>query len=128
MDDEKPEGYRGEGIFVNRTDVRVGNLGFSIDATTGEVGSVNTPTIEVRTDTFHHWLLVAKQGVEDAEAARAAAIDASKDDFVEAVEAEFRPSMQTITAAAFALDAFFASVIHQAPEARVNWRDGPARS
>ncbi len=38
--------------------------------------------------------------------------------FAAALEAEFRASLITISSAAIALDAFFASVIHHAPDAR----------
>lgn len=77
---------------------------------------------EVRTDTFQHWLDIAARAAADAENARLVAVAADLDDnetFTRAVENEFRTSMVAIAAAAFALDAFYASVIEQAPTVKV---------
>jgi len=76
----------------------------------------------VRTDTFQHWLDIAARAAADAENARLVAVAAELDDnetFTRAVENEFRTSMVSIAAAAFALDAFYASVVEQAPTVKV---------
>jgi hypothetical protein len=53
-------------------------------------------------------------------AARACGVEADADEeFQAAIEAEFRASLIAVSAAAFSLDAFYASVIHKAPGTRV---------
>jgi hypothetical protein len=97
------------------------------DTTTGELTDASFVN-EVRTDTFQHWLDIAARAASDAEKARLTAVAAELDDnetFTRGIEDEFRTSMVAIAAAAFALDAFYASVIEHAPAVRVaaNSRD-----
>ncbi len=85
---------------------------------------------ELRTDIFGHWLRIAEQASDQSETARKLALDAASDDgnekFGEALQREFEASLIAVTASAFAIDAFFASVLEHAPEARVSakTRDG----
>ena len=112
----KPEGWRGAGIFINQGSFRLRN--FSINLTTGASSMVP----ELRTDTWQHWLAIASDGRALAEAGRVDGVAAGADDavFGAALEREFRGSLVAIAAAAFALDAFYASTVEHAPEARVN--------
>jgi hypothetical protein len=117
-DDDLPRGHRGTGIFVTGGDFRIRNLSITIDS--DGVETPNPVTVEVRTDTFGHWLHVAQEARDRSKVARASGVDAEADeDFRVAIESEFRASLIAVAAAAFALDAFYASVIHKAPETRV---------
>lgn len=116
----RPAGYRGDGLFFTRSDLKLSNLGFSIDPETGEF-NIKTPVPALRTDTFHLWLRTASEATDRAQRARQAAIAApleSDEEFAAALEDEFRTSMLAITASAIAVDAFFASVVHHAPDSR----------
>jgi hypothetical protein len=114
-------GHRGTGVFVTGGDFRIRNLSITL----GPDG-VETPrpvTVELRTDTFGHWLAVAHDAVSRSQVARELGIEAGPDDaFLAAIESEFRASLIGVSAAAFALDAFYASVIHKAPETRIKAR------
>jgi hypothetical protein len=113
------EGDRGGGLHI-KGGLRIRNLSLSFDKDTGELTS--SPIItELRTDTFHHWLKISEEESKTAEAGRCVALKAGTDDgaFDAGLESEFRASMTAIAAAAFAVDAFFASVIQHAPTARV---------
>lgn len=94
----------------------------SFDKTSGEL--VESSMIsEVRTDIFDHWLRIAEQASRESEAARRVALEAVTDDsetFSRALQHEFEASMVAVAASAFAIDAFFASVVEHAPEARVS--------
>lgn len=108
--------------------LRIRNLTLSFDATTGDLIDSSMIT-ELRTDTFHHWLQIAAQASDDAEDARIAAVEAERDDdevFNRALEREFRASMIAVAAAAFAIDAFYGSVLQHAPDTKVeaSTRDG----
>lgn len=120
---ERRKGDRGGGIHVvRRSDFRLRNIHLSFDATTGDlVDSSMIP--ELRTDIFDDWLLIAERASEDSGAARKEALEAPLDDneaFASAVQREFEASMIAVAASAFALDAFFASVVEHAPDARVS--------
>lgn len=111
-----------------RGDLRVRDLTLSFDATTGDLIGSSMIT-ELRADTFHHWLQVAAQASDDAEAARTAAVNLERDDhetFNRGLEREFRTSMVAVAAAAFAIDAFYGSVLQHAPgtKVRARSRDG----
>lgn len=98
------------GVFVSSgMDFRLTNI--SINFETGEIGPV---TPEVRLDTWNHWLFIAHESCAKAEAALADVLDASAraddDALGAALEREFRHGMMTISAAAFAIDAFYAGV------------------
>ena len=106
---------------------RIRDFHLSFDATTGELVDSSMIT-ELRTDIFDHWLGIAERASADAEAARRIALDAGLDDnetFNDALEREFRASMVAVTASAFAIDSFYASVLEHAPATRVmaNARD-----
>lgn len=114
------------GVFVSSgMDLRITNI--SINFETGEVDPI---TPEVRLDTWHHWLLIAHQSCAEAQAALADVLDANRRDdgnaLASALEREFRHGMVTISAAAFAIDAFYASVKErhgEHPQAPA-WRTG----
>lgn len=114
MADEPRKSDRGGGIFVQGGfGFRLRDIHLSFDATTGElVESSMIP--EVRADTFQHWLAIAELSSDQAELARTEALEADlKDDdgFGLPVSKEYRSSMIAIAAAAFAMDAFYASVV-----------------
>lgn len=125
MPGERQKGDRGRGIhIVRRSDFRLRNIRLTFDRTTGDlVDSSMIP--ELRTDIFDHWLGIAVQASDESEAARRVALDAGLDDnetFSNALQREFETAMVAITASAFAVDAFFASVVEHAPAARVSTR------
>jgi len=126
MTDERRKGDRGGGLHV-QGGLRIRNLTVSFDPATGDLVDSSMIT-EVRTDTFHHWLQIAAQASDDAADARNAAIEAGDDDevFNRALEREFRASMIAVAAAAFAVDAFYGSVLLHAPQTRIDAksRDG----
>lgn len=110
-----------------RGGLRIRDFHLSFDAATGELVDSSMIT-ELRTDIFDHWLGIAEQASSEAEAARRVALEAGLDDnetFNDALEREFRASMVAIVASAFAIDAFYASVLEHAPGTRVvaNARD-----
>src|SRR4051794_17471413 len=129
MTAEHKKGDRGGGIHITRrSDFRIRNLSLSIDATTGEV-TASPITTELRTDIFDDWLRIAERSAAESEAARLDALETplqESEAFTTAVQREFEAAMMAVAASAFALDAFFASVIEHAPEARVTAksRDG----
>jgi hypothetical protein len=129
MAEKRPKGDRGGGIHVRRGDFRIRDFSISFDATTGELlGS--TGVSELRTDIFDHWLRIAEQASDDSQVARRVAVDAPSDDaetFNKALEREFRAAMITIAASAFALDAFYASVLEHAAETWVKAESRDAR-
>lgn len=98
------------GVFVSGgMDFRIGNI--RIDLNTEEIQPV---TVSVRLDTGNHWLYVARDMRDKAESALTQVVAASeaKDDGAlgTALEEEFRCGMLGISAAAFAIDAFYASI------------------
>jgi hypothetical protein len=109
---------RGEGIFVTGG-LRIRNLQLAFNAATGEPLPPRPLTVEVRTDAWHHWLKACDEARDDCHRAREGSRGASEDDFRTQIEQEFRRGMQAVGAAAFALDAFYASVVEHAPEARI---------
>jgi hypothetical protein len=120
MADGLPRGHRGSGIFVTRGDFRVREIGFTL---TDDDVLPESVTVAIRTDTFGHWVTVAREAVDRAETAREIAIEvAGHDAFRAAIESEFRASLTAVSAAASALDAFYVSVVHRAPEARIRAR------
>jgi hypothetical protein len=110
--------FRGRGVFVvSGAELRIRGLRIAINAD----GSVELPppTLELRAEMWPHWLASAESS---SEAARIAMEDTRGTDdpaFARAVEREFRASLLALTAAAFSLDAFYASVVARAPPARV---------
>jgi hypothetical protein len=121
MTDQHPKGYRGKGIHVTRGGFRIPAFSLTLDPSTGKLGG--SPIVpELRVDTFDHWLAIARRAGEEAATARergvAAPLDANTE-FAQALEQEFRATMVAVGASAFAVDAFFASVVEHAPEARV---------
>src|SRR3972149_8917842 len=121
MPDNRGTGDRGGGLHVPQGGLRIRNLRLSFDNATGELIDSSMIT-ELRSDTFHHWLQIAAQASDDAEAARRIALEADRDDnetFNGALEREFRASMVAVAAAAFAIDAFYGSVLEHAPDAHV---------
>lgn len=127
MGEEESQTDRGGGLHV-QGGLRIRNLTLSFDEKTGDLTDTSMIT-ELRADTFHHWLKIAEEASSDAEAARRIAVDANADDdeaFNSGLEAEFQASMVAIAAAAFAIDAFYSSVIEHAPSARVPANSRPA--
>ncbi len=90
-------------------DLRMSNI--TINLGTGEIEPV---MVHVRLDTWNHWLYVIREMLDKAGGAltRVFAASSSNDDNALgiALEEEFRYGMLAISAAAFALDAFYASV------------------
>jgi len=129
MPEDQPGERRPAGIhIVRRSDFRIRDFRISFDESTGELVSSSMVT-ELRTDIFDHWLRIAEQASDQSEAARKFALEMASDAgerFAEALQREFEASLIAITASAFAIDAFFASVVEHAPEARVpaKTRDG----
>jgi hypothetical protein len=120
--EEHPKGYRGPGIYVTGGGFRLRDISLKFDATTGElVDSSMVP--ELRIDTFDHWLAIARRACDEAISARergVAAPVAGNVEFAPALEQEFRSTLVAVAASAFVVDAFFASVVEHAPEARVH--------
>jgi cold shock CspA family protein len=114
------KGDRGGGVHI-KGGLRIRDLSLSFDSDTGAMAS-SPVTVEVRVDTFEHWLAIADDAAKAAVNGRKVALDAGEDDaqFDRGLEAEFRASLTAIGAAAFAIDAFFASTIHHAPQARTS--------
>lgn len=111
-DIERPDGWRGSGILPTGG-FRIRDLSISL------TGPQKPITAEVRTDTWPHWIAVARASNDQAASARADGISAGPDeDFRRALELEFRVSMTSVCASAFALDAFYGSTVFHAPEAR----------
>lgn len=82
---------------------------------------------ELRVDVFPEWLDVAERAAKDAETARAIAVKASEEEdaneaFSNAIGDEFRTSMVAVAGAAFAIDAFYGSVLQHASSAKVEAR------
>jgi hypothetical protein len=101
---------------------RISNLSLTFDPETGELKSAGQIRSELRNDIFHHWLRISEQEAERAQRARnvaEGATDRDGQEFNDALDDEFRASLLAVAAAAFAIDAFYASAIHQAPETRV---------
>jgi hypothetical protein len=119
---ERKEGDRGGGIHITRrSDFRIRDFHLSFDATTGELADSSMVT-ELRTDIFDDWLRIAERASDDSAAARRDALKTpleEKEAFASAVQREFEAAMIAVAASAFALDAFFASVVEHAPDARV---------
>ena len=107
--------------------LRIKNIGFSIDRKTGEI-TAKPVTVEVRTDTWHHWLRACYEACDESAAAREETIGADDAQFQASVEREFRAGMQAIAASAFALDAFYAAVVEHAPAAKVVVARGRAKT
>lgn len=113
----------GGGIHVQAgSGFRISNLSLSFDKATGELTAPDVQT-EVRTDIFQHWLRIAQEASGEAEDAHASALESRGDDteeFGKALGRDFRASLIAIAAAAFAIDAFYASAVHQAPDINVS--------
>lgn len=100
------------GIFISDgSDVRfrVGSIRVNFD--TGEIDPV---VPDIRIDTWNHWVIVAREAqvrTEEALTRVHAAHEANDNRLLGlALEEEFRNAMVAISAAAFAIDAFYASV------------------
>lgn len=112
---------RGGGLFV-QGGLRISNLSLSVDATTGEL-TAGPITTELRADMFPHWLDIAERAAGDADAARVRAVATDLDDnegFNSAIHDELRASLVAISAAAFAIDAFYGAVLVHAPSTKVS--------
>jgi hypothetical protein len=122
MTEEHPKGYRGKGIYVTGGGFRLRDFSLTFDRSTGDL--VDTSMVpELRIDTFDHWLAIARRARDEATTARERGVAAPLDDdqeFGQALEQEYRATMVVVAASAFAVDAFFASVVQHAPDARVH--------
>jgi hypothetical protein len=103
------------GVFVSSyVDFKLSGISISFDTRTGEILDSPPAIASTRFDTWSHWLLLAYQGLARAESAlekvRAAHADDDDNALGPALEEEFREGMATISAAASAVDAFYASV------------------
>jgi hypothetical protein len=116
--ENRPEGWRGEGIFITPGAFRLRNFSLTLNAEGTEiVDSSMVP--EIRTDTWPDWLATAEESAGRARAARADGVMADGDEaFRLALGSEFRAAMMAIASAAFAIDAFNAATLQHAPEVR----------
>ncbi|MGH3130042.1 MAG: hypothetical protein ACRDNX_04425 [Gaiellaceae bacterium] len=100
---------------------RIPAFSLTIDPATGELGGSGiVPAL--RTDIFDHWLLIAEQASVESERVHEDAVETPLDDnegFSKALEREFRASLVAVVSAAFAIEAFYRSVLEHAPETRV---------
>lgn len=107
------------GVFISkgtRVTILAGGLSIGFD----EQGNLTSScTLHISIDLCPHWLLIAFTHVCAAEEAHAALLEANKADDAEAIssclEREFVSGMQAMTAAAIAIDAFYAAVREHAP-------------
>ncbi len=86
--------------------------------------------VEVRTDIWPSWLTIAHQQCDLARVARASNPghpDLGEQAFGDAINAEYRASMVSMCAAAFALEAFANSVHHHLPSTKLPGRSADAR-
>jgi len=100
------------GVFIsNGSDIQFAAGSIRIDFTSGTVDPV-VPNLRI--DTWNHWILVAREAQVRAESALQRVVVAHEaDDNIalgQALEEEFRNGMLAISASAFAIDAFYASV------------------
>ena len=86
--EELPRGHRGTGVLHTGGDFRVSGISISIGDDGLEVP--NPVTIEIRTDTFGHWLHVAQEARDRSAIARAEGIDAGPNDAFLSDRIEFR--------------------------------------
>jgi hypothetical protein len=103
------------GVFVSSgVDLQVSGMSITFNTVTGEVEESTPATVSTRFDTWDHWLIVASESLDRTEAAykTVLAAHAANDDNAlgAALEKEFRNGMATVSAAASAVDAFYASV------------------
>ncbi|TGN65039.1 hypothetical protein EXE59_14490 [Nocardioides eburneiflavus] len=105
------------GVFITSgMDIRISNLQIPLDGS-----DPPSMTLMVRSDTWHHWLLTACDNTTLAateESVLHSTILREKDAEHElaelkrlALEAEFRAAMTVLTACAFAIDAFYSTVV-----------------
>jgi hypothetical protein len=97
--------------------IRIPAGGFRISL--GDSGLTTSISFDLRIDTWPHWLRIATEHVNQAVAAHTLLMEAHaiNDDAAkgQALEAEFSASLVAISAAAFALDAFYGAVKARAP-------------
>jgi hypothetical protein len=100
------------GVFIGEgSDVRISARNLRLNLASGEIDPV---VLDVRIDTWNHWIVVAREAQSRANAAlvdvRASHESGDNVALGLALEEEFRNGMTAISAAAFAVDAFYASV------------------
>lgn len=122
--DEHPPGWRGPGVHISAgSQMRL--VGLSIDFASGEP---SVDKVEVRTEAWPHWLAIAEVAVDAARRARDEGIAATDEkDFDQALTQEFRQSIAGLTAAAFAIDAFFGATVERAPDTRTGAASRPGQ-
>src|SRR6202521_3864020 len=82
-----------------------------------EHGQIPSPTAELRSDTWHHWLKIAREHADLAAVARAHNPGVlAAPEFNEAVIREFLASLVSVSASAFTMEAFLHSVGHRFPD------------
>jgi hypothetical protein len=100
--------------FTSQSQLRI--VGLTIDLN----GVPSMERIELRTDIWPQWLVIARDEMELARAARDANPGMTGDEdseFSKLLQREMRHSMTSICAIAFAFEAFANSVVHNLPEA-----------
>ncbi|WP_432980982.1 hypothetical protein [Dactylosporangium sp. CA-233914] len=98
------------GIFTTEgSDLRIPWLRFDLNS-----GETSMGAVQLRSEMWDHWLHIAHATTEQAVAARTAVLDAHARDHASdlglALEDEFRASMTSICAVAFAIDALYGSI------------------
>ena len=106
------------GAFITQgMDVQVSNLKVSLDGS--EPPSM---TFKVRVDTWHHWMTVAcdntaMAGTQENILRNQIAVSTPDNDMADfksgSLEAEFRAAMTALAACAFAVDAFYATILER---------------
>lgn len=116
------------GVFVsNGSDIQFAAGSITINFSSSEIDPV-VPNLRI--DTWNHWIVVAREAqlrAEDALQKVLAAHNANDNEALgAALEAEFRSGMTAISAAAFAIDAFYVSVKarYGAHPQNVEWQIG----
>lgn len=109
-----------------RGDLKLSGLSISVDRDTGEV-SAGDVTVWLRSDVWPSWLKIAATSLADAFQARLRNEGVDTESFNAALDDEFRASMTSLCASAFALEAFANSVHHHVPASKVAGRSADAR-
>ena len=114
------------GVMSNGGDLRIRGLQLVFTPEGDLIPS--SPTVEMRTDIWPEWLLIARDATGRAKAARESNPGPTGgSEFQAAVENEMREGLVAITAAAVALEAFYYSVVFQVPEAANQSQSAAAR-
>lgn len=119
MESDAPQ--QGNGVLLLRwTSMRIpaGGLTFRLDRQ-GKFESAEVVAVEVTLDMWPHWLEIAIRHAAAAASAHSRVLEAHEQgndvEVHKALSAEFQQSMQSISAAAFSLDALLGAMLEQSP-------------